>query len=209
MLYFLFWSNHSTIFHQTLDHVFLPYLNHFHSVSKGYSQNRLDDKHLVVLHCVFRWFLFFLFKFSSFASPAWWGRFRSERMFSLNETVIVEHALVFQIFSVVLRMFLIKNFDPDWFSCKPFPPKCLIHYYCLPCLSSVAKGVLHVICALPPSVRNVIVNIKILHVGKLFFTRTFNFKRLSKTVRDGKFLASFVPICKIMLLSFFWIHGIR
>ena len=122
---------------------------------------------------------------------------------------ISEHALFFQIFSVVLRMFLIKNFDPDWFSCKPFPPKCLIHYYCLPCLSSIGKGVLHVICALPPSVRNVIVNTKILHVGKLFFTRTFNFKILSKTVRDGKFLASFVPICKIMLLSFFWIHVIR
>ena len=122
MLDFLFGSNHSTIFHQTLDHVFLPYLNHFHSVSKGYSQNRLDDKPQVVLHCVFRWFLFFPFKFSRKQAVA------AVLLLLLDEAdsglkgcsdstrllfEISEHPLVFQIFSVVLRMFLIKNFDPD------------------------------------------------------------------------------------------------
>ena len=46
------------------------------------------------------------------------------------------------------------------------------------------------------------VDVNTLHVGKPF-TRAFNFKRLSRTVRDGKFLASFVPTGRIMLLGFF------
>ena len=68
---------------------------------------------------------------------------------------------------------------------------------------------LTVICALPSSLRNVGVDIKALHVGKLSFTRNFNFKRLCRTARDGKFLTSFVPTCKIMVLGFFRIIGIR
>ena len=124
LLDFLFGSNHSTIFHQTLDHVFLPYLNHFHSVSKGYFQNRLDDKHQVVLDCVFRWFLFFPFKLYrkqpvtavlllllDEADSGLKGCSDSTRL--LFE--ISEHPLVFQIFSVVLRIFLIKNFDFKYF----------------------------------------------------------------------------------------------
>ena len=67
---------------------------------------------------------------------------------------------------------------------------------------------LTVICALPSSVRSVGVDIKTLEVGKLSFTRAFNFKKLSWTARDVKFLASYVPTWKIKLLGFFWIIGI-
>ena len=53
---------------------------------------------------------------------------------------------------------------------------------------------------------NVGVDMKILHVGEVSFTRAFNFKRLSKTVRDGKFLELFFPKYKIMLLGVLWIN---
>ena len=65
------------------------------------------------------------------------------------------------------------------------------------------------ICALPSSMRNIGGDMKTLNVGKLSFNRAFNFTRLSRFVRENKFLASFVPMCKIMLLGFFWITGIR
>ena len=93
------------------------------------------------------------------------------------------------------------------------PPRCLTFilllfivsiFSCKRCFVSC----LTVICALPSSVRNVGVDIKTLDVGKLSFTRAFNFKKLSRTVQDVKVLASYVPTCKIMLLGFFWIIGI-
>ena len=55
------------------------------------------------------------------------------------------------------------------------------------CCKRCFVSFLTVICTLSSSVRNVGVDIKTLHVGKLSFTRGFNFKRLSRTVRDGKF----------------------
>ena len=62
--------------------------------------------------------------------------------------------------------------------------------------------------ALPSSMGNFAVDIK-LHVGKLSFTRAFNFKWLFRTAHDGEFLTSFFPTCKIMLIGSSWIIGIR
>ena len=115
---------------------------------------------------------------------------------------------------IVFRKFLLKSSKPAWFKYKSLPPRCLTFILLLFIVSIFSYkrcfiGCLTVICALPSSVRYIGVDIKPLDMGKLPFTRAFNFKRLSRTVCDGKFLASFVPTCKIMLLGFFWIIGIR
>ena len=108
----------------------------------------------------------------------------------------------FKFFSIVFGKFLLKRFEPDWFKCKALPPRCLIFIFLLFSVSifnckRFFGSWLTVTCALPSSVRNVGIEIKTLHVGKLSFTRAFNLKRFSWIVRDGKFLASFVPTCKI------------
>ena len=68
---------------------------------------------------------------------------------------------------------------------------------------------LTIIWVLPSSVRNTGVDIKTLHVSKLSFIKANNFKRLSRTVLDGELSASFVRTCKMALLGFFWIIGIK
>ena len=127
---------------------------------------------------------------------------------------ISERPLVFQNFSIAFRKFFLKRFEPDWFKCKPFSPGCLTFilllfivsiFSCKRCFVSC----LTLICALPSSVFNVGVDIKTLHVDKLSFNRALSYKAMSGTVRDGKFLTSFVPTCKIMFLGFFWILQIR
>ena len=117
---------------------------------------------------------------------------------------ISEHPLVFQKFLVTFRKFLLKSVELDWFKCKPLPSRCLTFilllfivaiFSCQRCLVSW----LTVICALPSSMRNVGVDMKTPHVEKLSWLDCFN----------SKFLASFVLLCKIMSLGFFWIVGIR
>ena len=127
---------------------------------------------------------------------------------------VYEHLLVFQNFSIAFTKFSLKRFEPDRFKCKHFPPSCLTFILLLLIVSIFSckrcfVSYLVFICALPSSVCNVGVDINTLHVGKLSFTRAYNLKRLSRTVPDGKFLASFVPTCKVMLLGSFWIIGIR
>ena len=180
-------------------------------------------KELILSWAIIGRFLFFPLKFSR--KPA----VRDVLLLLLNEAdsglkgcsdstrllfKISEHPLVFQNFWVAFTKFLLKRFEPDWFKCKPLPPRCLTFilllfivsiFSCKRCFVSC----LTLICALPSSVLNVGVDIKTLHVDKLSFTRAFSYKTMSRTVRDGKFLTSFVPTCKIMFLGFFWILEIR
>ena len=171
-------------------------------------------KELILSWAIIGRFLFFPLKFSR--KPA----VRDVLLLLLNEAdsglkgcsdstrllfEISEHPLVFQNFWIAFTKFLLKRFEPDWFKCKPLPPRCLTFILLLFIVSIFSckrsfVSCLTFICALLSSVRNVGVDLKTLHVGKLSSTRAFNFNSLSRTVRDGKFLASFAPTCKVMLL---------
>ena len=139
-----------------------------------------DDKkpNLFLKELILNWaiigrFLFFPLKFSR--KPA----VRDVLLLLLNEAdsglkgcsdstrllfEISEHPLVFQNFSIAFTKFLLKRFEPDWFKCKPLPPRCLTFilllfivsiFSCKRCFVSC----LTVICASPSSVRNVGVDI--------------------------------------------------
>ena len=96
---------------------------------------------------------------------------------------ISKHPFVFQNYLIAFRKFLHKIFEPDWFNCKLLLPRCptfilLSIFSCKRCFVSW----LTVICGLPSLVRNIGVDTKTLHVGKVFFIRAFNSKRFSRTV---------------------------
>ena len=130
-----------------------------------------------------------------------WGRRRSKKMFGLSESIIwdIWTSFGFSKILITFKTFLLGSFESDWFKCKPLPPKCL-RFVLLFTVSSFSwrrcfVSSLAVIWALKSSMRNVGGDI--------------SFKRLYRIVCYGKFSTSFVPTCKIMLLGFLWIIGIR